>query len=110
MANKSIRLTDGTDTLYPESAVSGSRYCKMADGTLIQWGLVEIPANSNNKAVSFPVAFVDTGYGISCVPNYVVTSVTIQYGGTSTTGVTIYRLPSNQYAQPVKWIAIGRWK
>lgn len=93
-----------------DNSLSGSRYCKMADGTLICWGLVEIPANSDNAAVTFPVAFVDTGYGISCVPNYVVSNVVIQYGGTSTTGVTIYRLPANQYAQPVKWIAIGRWK
>lgn len=110
MATKSIRLSNGTDTLLPESAVSGSRYCKMADGTLIQWGALDIPANSTNAQLTFPQSFYDTGWGISITPVYTVSAVDIQYSGSTKTGVTVYRLPSNQYVQTVKWIAIGRWK
>lgn len=41
-------VDENGDNIYPVSAVSGSSYCKMADGTLICWGQL----NTNNKDIN----------------------------------------------------------
>lgn len=116
MATKSIRLSDGADTLLPESAVSSSNYCKMADGTLIQWGYES--GKSNGSEIDFPIAFVTNtpevmiaGYynsasTIRCIfsANPALTKFTI-YAFDSTTGAT-----STSTGLQFRWIAIGRWK
>lgn len=115
MATKSIRLTDGTDTLLPESATSASGYQKNADGTLICWGMVDITIGANSSTgatVTFPVAFTSNPTialaRVGHVPN--VTSEAFE--SLSTTGVTLRA--SNTYSSSISttlsWIAIGRWK
>lgn len=108
-----------TGTVKQVTNNSGSGYCKMPDGTLIQWGTV-----SNFKSgdkVLFPIRFHDNTYRVSITPNY-NTSTTIQCtygvtgGGKYTDGFTIYawdtvtNTASTQSNLVVDWIAIGRWK
>lgn len=115
MATKSIRLSDGTDTLLPESATgstytgySGTGYSKMADGTLICWGTLQ-NQTALVTSITFPIEFAvglptvvaSTGAGGTRVPIY-VEDVTY-------TGFTIYRASSGSGIW-LRWIAIGRWK
>lgn len=111
MSTKTIKLSDGTDTLLPESAVSGSNYCKMADGTLIQWGTKTIPANASNAAILFSIPFVGS-YSISITGNY-SNSRALMFATASEdgNGFTAYKGVSDlSYAQLIRWLCIGRWK
>lgn len=117
MATKSIRLSDGTDTLLPECAVSGTYSCKMADGTLMQWGVAGAytSANRSNVQVTMPIAYTDTNYIIvasgefsSDENNYEVTCTTRV---DNTTKFTIHiRNNSANYIRQFKWFTVGRWK
>lgn len=123
MATKSIRLSDGTDTLLPESAESASGYQKCADGTLIQWGTITPGVNLSqigssgiyyrNTPLDFPIAFSDTNYkvmgssrfqaGHAFPIGFVVTSQ-------SRATVYVYDLYARSGTMTVQWVAIGRWK
>lgn len=121
MATKSIRLSDGTDTLLPEAGVYGSNsngyYLKLADGTLLQWGLSGQYASGNTAdiAVTMPLAFVNTTY---CVfangevgndpTNYEVLIV-IQRDTSQKFNAHI-RNATGSYTRQFSWLAIGRWK
>lgn len=118
MANKSIRLSDGTDTLYPESAVYGSNtngaYVKFADGTLMQWATKVTSIQSGVQKIiteTFPIAFVGTS--ITAFVNPLTSSATIRTsvkGYTTTTmDVCIYDTIAST-ERYYNWIAIGRWK
>lgn len=114
MATKSIRLTDGTDTLLPESAtsssytgVSGTGYSKMADGTLIQWGTLN-NQTADDVTITFPIAFytfptvvASTGAGGARTPIYVEDLNLQQF--------LIHRQTSGSSIW-LRWVAIGRWK
>lgn len=122
MATKSIRLSNGTDTLLPESATSGSGYQKCADGTLICYGSVAFLASAvggQTVSVTFPIAFngiprvtispKDTSNFYTHMDN-----VTVLWGGaTPTSATTLYAWANRKNAQ-YNWycdyIAIGRWK
>lgn len=108
MATKSIRLSDGTDTLLPESAVSGSTYQKCADGTLICFGTLTIPSGSYVAWIEFPSYFADTNYKISTAS--LESGITCNISGAKqTNGLSLGRSP-NTAASSFDWIAIGRWK
>lgn len=101
---------------------SGSGYCKMPDGTLINYGatLMTADANSRNSTSAiYPISFpIDTNLpsGVATI-NGVVTppgdirtvdisidvgrnQVTIYLSNTNSTSVTLY----------ISWMVIGRWK
>lgn len=115
MATQSIRLSDGTNTLLPESATSGSGYQKDADGTLKCWGRATsdaIAANSSGtKSVTFPISFNST-------PRITATPLTaspftrsVGISSPSTTGFTMnFQVTSAASSVSADWIAIGRWK
>lgn len=112
MANKSIRLSDGTDTLLPESATSiknsfGS-LVKCADGTLIQYGTLTINSGSYVGTVGLPTSFVDNTY-IVAVCSYETGIVSNLSGAKTVSSFTLGRTP-NTAASHFDWIAIGRWK
>jgi len=115
MATKSIRLSDGTDTLLPESAESASGYQKSADGTLIQWGFqsgIVTPASGTASAiVNFPVQ----NYNVSVVA--VPETTLAQYFRATVSGISSTAFAINTHSTytssaslTVRWIAIGRWK
>ena len=118
MATKSIRLSDGTDTLLPESAQSASGYQKNADGTLIQWGVksgISIPASSNVSAtVTFEVQFnINASVSIVVVPETSSPQsfrATVSNVRTDSFVIYAHSTYSASALLTVRWIAIGRWK
>jgi len=122
MSTKTIRMTDGTDTILPESAESGPSYCKMADGTLIQWGWISNIDFSTKRqfAVSYnlSIPFVNSSYFVSTnlndsirghstgMPNIVdARPETASRFQIMCTVNQNYDSKNTAY-----WIAIGRWK
>lgn len=94
---------------------SGSRYCKMPDGTLIQAGYVSVShpsAGTINTAVQFPIAF--STQPILSISLY-GTDISIEkacHASTTTTGFTLLTQSTYSGANSVgvDWIAFGRWK
>ena len=104
MATSTIKMTNA----------SGVGYCKMGDGTLVQWGRGEIPANSDRTEITFPITFYQ-----SETPKCFLTVLENGYTGT----ITLYAWQElyaklnvlNKGATQSKivyfyWLAIGRWK
>ena len=99
---------------------SGTGYCKMPDGTLIQWGNTTVSATPNadtNVDVTFPVAFVDTSYNLSCeIVGYYRSYAGSYYDywviNRTTTKGTLRICNSGTLTPsiPLSWLAIGRWK
>lgn len=110
MSTKTIRLTNGNDTVLPESAESGANYCKMADGTLIQWGLDIVPANLWSITIYFPKTFVNTNYSImlNCYDNVGGHMWASYHLAIDSCSCYVDELSS--YSRYFMWFAIGRWK
>lgn len=91
---------------------SGANYCKMPDGTLIQWGDASIAAHEQITTVTFPIAFINTNYTVSVLGVFANTrDVAFVYGVATTTNIEIYEsLSDASLEEPFKWLAIGRWK
>lgn len=123
MATKSIRLSDGTDTLLPESAQSGNGYQKFADGTLICWGTKQesnvafnswgsLYVGTMSDTVTFPIEFaanpsVIVSAAISGTSFFPITAAS------NTTGIyTLQVAKTNNTTSTIifQWVAIGRWK
>lgn len=99
---------------------SGAGYCKLPEGTLIQWGQAGgyDGVTSKDFEVTMSYAFIDTNYIISVTSSLGSTSTLSSYDQrintvvkTSTTKFTVHQRvlngnPVNQF----HWIAIGRWK
>lgn len=110
--------------VFPTKSDSDAGYCKMPDGTLIQYGYFENPLSGSSytgaKAIALNEAFVNnysviansqykmyasgyTGLDIFCVTQAI-----------SNTSIAIYLRKTDgtipQYPIIVHWIAIGRWK
>lgn len=123
MATKSIRLTDGTDTLLSESAENGygggstnyNGYQKFADGTLICYGWISITASGNstaNTSITFLHEFLHNPKvftsAITTTPQYHHSGV----AGITTTGCNLYFYNSSGSSRTneINYIAIGVWK
>ena len=90
---------------------SGSGYCKMPDGTLIQWGKDNIAENDANKTVLFPVSFSDTNYSLTVSGGFAyIPTVFFVYSAQTINSVIIWKSTTDTHVQPFSWIAIGRWK
>ena len=117
MASGAIKQTTNT---------SDYGYCKMPDGTLIQWGQLHetVPATSTKDvSVTFPIPFVYNGSSSDGSLNVQVEP----YGYIAAVGVdnarafplswdltkAIIRILNNassEASRNVTWLAIGRWK
>ena len=104
MATSTINMTNS-------GAVSGSGgYCKMGDGTLMQWGSVVVPSGNYTQQISFPQEFADrTKITIQVTPLSGGTVWNVNYSDVTTTGASVGRTP-NTSASTYYWLAIGRWK
>ena len=92
------------------SAGSGSGYCKMPDGTLIQWGSVIVPIGSYTANISLPVPLYKLqDSSITLTPLQTGTDFNINYSDSSTSSIRIGRTP-NTSDSVYYWIALGRWK
>ena len=97
---------------------SGAGYCKMPDGTLIQWGStsIERKVGINTAAVTFPIA-----YKAGNPPVVMATTQTSAYApylnvypntitGTSA-NIALSNTNTSAYNDgAVNWLAVGRWK
>ena len=97
-----------TSTIQQIMNNSDFNYCKMPDGTLIQWGTTSISALTTT--VQMPLSFKDTNY-------YVL--VNLIANSNNATNITATQMTSaNRFAIGVntlpsggaRWLAIGRWK
>ena len=93
-----------TSTITQTMNESSSSYCKMPDGTLIQWGK-ESSASTGNRTITMPTAFVDTNYCVAGA-NDSGTSAIFQIAVSSRTAFMVYVNANTR----LRWIAVGRWK
>ena len=120
-----------TGTIKQTTNNSGTGYCKMPDGTLIQWGrlsgiTVNLTALGNsglygqtyvaNNGIVFPIAFVDSSYFVTGSFQYSTGNV-FPLAVAYTAQATDHCFPSffDAYARSgndgrISWQAIGRWK
>ena len=107
-----------TGTIQMTANKSGDGYCKMPDGTLIQWGFV-INTDVGYTGVSFPVAFVNDNFIFSASPRYssaypAIDYRTVSQKNSNSSGVvnfkTLTSTASYTTAAIADWLAIGRWK
>lgn len=124
---KIVQMSDSDGNVYPVSNASGTGYCKMPDGTLIQWGdkwytdAGSFTANGSlyilPVALTFPIEFVNDSIFVSGsskvgqAPEFAFgvaaktrTNATIRCFNTSAQTV------SSSLQLRVYWMAIGRWK
>ena len=117
-----IQIKDGSTDVLPVAEESGSNYCKMPDGTLIQWGSFEVnlPANGYQEYnLTFPLRSAQGGYiqppafiaGATVWGDSRIYSIIRRAGfvdnGTFRIGNTA---SSASNGVIITWIAIGRWK
>ena len=86
---------------------SGTNYCRMPDGTLIQWGSATVDANAYVVSPNLAVPFVDTNYKVTITP--LSQNLTFSIGTKRVSNFAIGRVPVTS-ASNFDWIAIGRWK
>lgn len=122
MSTQTISLTDSNNNkLLPESAESGNGYCKLADGTLICWGSITIPASESvgtqKVQTQFPIRFNATPKAtVSFADNPNTTfnyfdfiMVDYQQISASTMAIAVNR-KRIEYSWYASYLAIGRWK
>lgn len=122
-ANDLIPISSGgAAKRLPGSAIlaeSGDGYCKLADGTLIQWGVAT--AQSSGNSITFPSssAFVRILPTVIVTPAY-NSGVTIRcifgVADITLTGCKVYAYDVTTNALSTatnlayRWVALGRWK
>lgn len=95
-------------SLIPMTNSSSQGYCKMGDGTLLQWGYTSVSALTT--PVDMPLDFKDTTYYVQ------ITLIANSNTATNVTAVTT--LSTQRFSFGVNtnpsggayWLAIGRWK
>lgn len=118
MSNKIIQIKDGSDNVLPINNEGTSGYCKMADGTLMQWGVL-INTSSGYTSITYNISFVDDSYVFMATPRYSDSYPKLDYrtiaqkSGLSAGVVNFKPLSSTgsyTTAALADWFAIGRWK
>ena len=110
---------NGAWAVNPVNNDSGNNYCKMPDGTLIQWGVKSysgtIAAGGQaTDTVTFPTSFVNSGYSLTCnmitsVPSQKTASLSTRSVSSATISLQ-NTFSSASEGATYSWIAIGRWK
>lgn len=110
-------------TLIEKTTNAYGTYEKYSDGRMIQYGVVEAPANIGYADITFPTAFVNTSYELLANHKYTGGS---SYGGssqlrnvvspqpsTTTLGYIYSYLPDGSianYPRKMYYRAYGNWK
>lgn len=98
---------------------SGAGYCKMPDGTLIQWGRhaseVSVAASGGRAedTITFPITFVDANYIPSVSDTTSVCTqrrTAIRTRSAGSLGLYYENTNPGAWTPTVYWQAIGRWK
>ena len=85
---------------------SNGYYCKLPDGTLIQWGVR--PTYTGNQTFNLPTAMLNSSYvvmGSDSSGN----RVNLTVAASTASSYAVYPSPATT-AYILSWIAIGQWK
>lgn len=106
----------------------GAGYCKMSDGTMLQWGTVNITSGTFTQyasspfyifvaSITFPKSFYGTATIVSGSSRFSTgAEFGIGQGATSSGAVSVRcmdisaRVMSASEKLVIKWMAVGRWK
>ena len=96
------------DYIADQFSQSGSDFCKLPDGTLIQWGHASVSALTTQVIMS--TSFKDTSYHVE------ITLIANSNNATNVTGIS--NVTANTFTFGVNtlssgganWLAIGKWK
>lgn len=115
-----------TGTIKQSANDSGNGYCKMPDGTLLQWGTATITSGTFTAngamyflatSVSFHLPFINSASFVSG-SSKVGSAVELAFGvaGVTETTATVRNMftqaitLSSSVPLVIRWFAIGRWK
>lgn len=116
-----------TGTITKVSNDSGTGYCKMADGTMLQWGTLSLTSGTMSQygalygvaaSIVFPIAFNDANIVVTGSSKY-GNQPEMSFGMTnsitaSQAAVRLWDVASRAISSTnpfvVKWQAVGRWK
>lgn len=90
---------------------SGTGYCKMPDGTLIQWGTATISSGSESVTVDLAMNFYGD-YAISALPAFSSDrAASLVFSGRNGNFFKVHtKVNPVTFDQFFAWIAAGRWK
>jgi hypothetical protein len=110
-------MASGTIKNYANDSDMG--YCKMPDGTLIQWGVADNTADGYAE-ITFPQAFVNRNYAILGTPRHGPGHTSLDYfaiisASTVSSAIAYFRkatdaTPDLDTTAEISWFAVGRWK
>lgn len=114
MASEAITRNDlkaVLDEVLPITSVirgsnSNGYYCKLPDGTLVQWGVR--PSYTGNQTFSLPTTMLNSSYtviGSDSSGN----RVNLTIAASTASSYAVYPSPATT-AYTLSWIAIGQWK
>ena len=115
-----------TGTIKQTANNSENGYCKMPDGTLLQWGIQTVTSGTFTASgemyflatsISFPLPFINNASFVSG-SSKVGSSVELAFGVTSAseTTATVRNMSTQAIALSssiplvIRWFAVGRWK
>ena len=87
--------------------VSSSNYCKFPDGTLIQWGTVELDGGKYNYIFTNYLPYIDDKFSV--VASSQSQNINVGAASYGNRGIQVSVSPSLSVAT-VNYITIGRWK
>ena len=107
MATESIKKVSNDSA---ETSTGG--YCKLPDGTLMQWGSATINSGGYTTNVALPVPFVNKNKIAVTVATASVDNnkfFGVNYTSVTESQLSFGRTP-NTSTDTIYWFAIGRWK
>lgn len=107
-----------TGKIIPVMNNSGNGYCKMTDGTAIEWGRtnsgINIPINTVSEVeLVYPKAFASDLVIVHVTPETILADkfhISVTNIEPAKCKVYIYNGHSASVSLTFRWIAIGRWK
>lgn len=103
-------------TIPQVSNNSGAGYCKMPDGTLIQWGSVvgQFTNGACSQSIAFPIEFASVPSVTASISSSSTQYATANAITTSPTNCIVYMIMYGATTYTgngnIMWTAIGRWK
>lgn len=102
-----------TGSIKKVSNDSADNYCKMPDGTLIQWGQANIAsqgATAKSKVINFQIPINNVNHlALALVANS-SDDVRLTATGYTTTSFTVWVRDVAATTRYFTWLAISRWK
>ena len=95
-------------TVIKPFSISGNNYIKFAEGTLIQYGTIDLPSGTGAINANFDINFINTDYSVTAIIDGSVNSPI--FIGVKHTYAVMLKSDVSGYDRAISWIAIGKWK